>query len=311
MTAVAIFGANGYLGSIFHNFLKYKNIEAFGVVRQGTNLKGNSANDYLYQDFYEKDWFLELPAQVKTVINFIGPTSKEYLSKPNLIKASIINTLNGVIRTINLSNVKRVINISSIHVYSGKLDSEYTEESLIKNNSPYALGHIDKEKLFKTYLNKDIKLINLRLGNVFGAPSCFPGDFENLFINQMVKSAIDGAEIEVKSNRFTKRNFLAKNDLCLMLEKLVFNSNIEYVGPLNFGGKDMSLKESVLLTEQILQDNLALKPKIIFKQYLDKDEFTEFKFNTDLAKSFGLVSKNNFCSEILSLCDFYNAKNKV
>ena len=165
--------------------------------------------------------------------------------------------------------------------------------------------------LFSDYLNKDIQLTNLRLGNVFGVPSAHKGDFSNLLVNQLVKSIACGVTFEVKSDKNTMRNFISRDDFCDLLLKLVSGKALLESGPLNMGGKDISITNMVELVSDIFNKHYNIKSSI---KYLDKGpvrENKEFWFNCNLAKENGLVPANNFKKTLLDLYGYCIDQRKI
>jgi nucleoside-diphosphate-sugar epimerase len=226
------------------------------VVRSPQKFEDKDCINTIYFDYKKPDEYLQLPEGCHVAVNFVGPPSRVFQIDPLQTFTDLEISLLKIIQGINRSNIKRVINISTIHVYSPVLEKEYNESSALTNTHPYAIAHKNKELLFSDYLNKDIQLTNLRLGNVFGVPSAHKGDFSNLLVNQLVKSIACGVTFEVKSDRNTMRNFISRDDFCDLLLKLVSGKALLESGPLNMGGKDISITNMVELVSDIFNKHL-------------------------------------------------------
>ena len=75
---------------------------------------------------------------------------------------------NKIIEFAKKNSIKKIIYLSTIHVYSKNLSGTITESTKCKNNHPYALAHLCAENILKKKCNKDLKVIILRLSNLFG-----------------------------------------------------------------------------------------------------------------------------------------------
>lgn len=92
---------------------------------------------------------------------------------------------------------------------------------------------------------------------------------------------------------------------------IALENRLDYRGPLNFGGQDMSLEEMALYVKETLSDVANLRSNFLFSDQASDDRFDKFCFNCDLAASLDLKAKNDFKSEIRSLYEYYSAHKDV
>lgn len=149
---IIILGSNGYLGSNLYSFLKFKNYNVIGVSRKNSN-----CSDLILEDYYHKFYKLK-----------------------NIIKQQdiVINCLNDVkINSKNLDFIKffydntdvniKLIQISSLSVYSTEQNIYLKENSLLNPKSKYGKIKFNIEKKIK-YFNYFDKFIILRVGGIYG-----------------------------------------------------------------------------------------------------------------------------------------------
>lgn len=306
---ILIIGANGYLGSSLHEFLNLRDYEVFGVTRKRKfNLTHETRLKY-YNINYELPISTQLPENnIDVLINLSSPTAQEINSDPDTNFNKDKKFINNLIKYINKSSIKKVINLSTIHVYSSKLDKEFVESSSLLNVNPYAKFHAQRETHFLNKLNKSKNFINLRLSNVFGAPGFFEGNFLNLFVNDIISQAYRFGKIIIKNNPNLKRNFITISDFCSSMEFFCRNQNIGYPIIMNLGGKNFSLSEISYLIKKVLLKMFLRNIEIKFEILNCKDEFNKFNFNCDYARSIGVKIENNIESEILRLYNNFREK---
>jgi nucleoside-diphosphate-sugar epimerase len=305
---IVIFGSNGYLGSMFYEYLKQEALDVVGVVRAKD--KNKITASCIFHDYQDPNLHLRLPENSKFAVNFTGPPAHSFKYQSKNQEIDIQNTTSTIIRSINQSNIKRVINISSLHIYSSIMENEFSESSELNNQHPYAQSHRNKEEQFKKLLKDDIQLTNLRLANVFGAPSEHKGDSDNLLINQIVKALVNGETYEIKNKKDTMRNFLTRDDFVLLLKELILNKKFTKSGPLNLGGVDASIYEITNYVSGLLKSERGINGDI---RFLDQGKAIRnyFQFNCNLALENGLKPRNDFKKAILDLYDFYSAQREV
>ena len=130
---IVIFGSNGYLGSTLYEHLKQDALNVVGVVRENEKNKNEKIDNWIYHDYKNPNRHLMLPENSRVAVNFTGPPAHSFKHKSENQETEIRNTTSAIIRAINQSNIKRVINISSIHIYTAIMDnvlSELTSKSL-------------------------------------------------------------------------------------------------------------------------------------------------------------------------------------
>lgn len=301
---VLILGGTGYLGSNVHNHFLKKKYDSVAAIRSAKNQVGLEKTNYNFIDF-TRPFLSQIKGTPPSVlINFIGPTAKFAALETEQAMASVERISNKIVKEINESSIKKVINISTVHVYSNNLNKTFTEQSLPLNNHPYAKCHKLKEEIFYNFLRNDIHFVNIRLSNSFGPPADFQGDFQNLFVNQIIKSAIKQKEVKIFNNKFIRRDFITIADLLTAIEKICFDIHGGLHGNVNLAGKSMSLFEMAHKVRDTIKAITKNDIKMYFKSNEHEKTFENFKISTKLAKSFGIEIKNNFEEEISRTCRF-------
>ncbi len=126
--------------------------------------------------------------------------------------------INGAIN----NKVKRFIYLSSAHVYSSQLFGEINELTEPTNTHPYALNHLDKERLVLN-ANKSGKLeaIIIRLSNAFGAPVDSNADCWMLLVNDLCRQLALHKKMTLKTTGLQRRDFITVSDFCNAMELLL------------------------------------------------------------------------------------------
>jgi len=154
-----ITGSEGMIGRIITNYLKDRR---YNFITELDKKNPRSHVDILYDDIVP--YFREIDSVIHLAANANPFIEKEEADKN-------VEMVRRVIGTCRNSNVKRIINASSINVYPYKeLDKITRETKLEPNRSFNREGHygrakIECEGLFEEYcLRNNVSLINLRFG---------------------------------------------------------------------------------------------------------------------------------------------------
>ena len=110
----------------------------------------------------------------------------------NIIKASINN------------GIKKIIYVSTIHVYGKNLKGEVNENTKPFPTHPYSLSHKNSEDFILNSISKNFAATIFRLSNAYGSPVDINANCWNLFMNDICKQAIEKRVILLKSDGLQK-----------------------------------------------------------------------------------------------------------
>lgn len=209
--------------------------------------------------------------------------------------------------------VKRFIYISTIHVYSEKLNGKISESLSPNNLHPYASSQQAGENIVLWAQKNDfIDGIVIRVSNGFGEPISKDVNCWMLLVNNLCRQAVEKKKLVLVSNELIKRNFIPISELCNVIEFLSFGFNFKKrvgnKGPINVGGK---ISNTLLEMAEIIQSRcrtiLGFTPKIHTAKR--KNEKTnDFIFDLTKLGKIGYESKSNYLileeiDRLLIFCD--------
>ena len=136
----------------------------------------------------------------------------------------------------SITNATKIINISTIGVYpniSGTYNEKSVVEPSVNHECLYGLSKVCSEELFKFYLKDSVKVINIRLGQVYGL-----GMRKDRIFSIMKNELLRDNAITVFGKGERISNFLSIDYLVENINKILKNDNIQ--GTFNLGEKNLS-----------------------------------------------------------------------
>jgi len=298
---VLITGCSGYLGSTLGVNLKN---EFFDLVISSSVDKSSQLKKYFNgfeirnYDFDNIESCLKLCKGVDIVIHASGMNSIDCEKDPT--KALIINgyyTANLVNACI-ANNVKKIIYLSTAHVYSDKMLGFIDEEVKTTNLHPYATSHIIGENQVMWASNQEkIQGVVLRLSNVFGNGHIENYNSSRLFINNICVQAVVDKEIVLRSSSNILRNFIPVSEFVNVIKYILYNHNI-YNTVLNIGGtKSYSLYEMACIVASRAHELFGIHVNIkhFFIPFTNQ---TEFNYSVAKLRNFGFKFQVDVQSEV-------------
>ena len=166
-------------------------------------------------------------------------------------------------------NVKVLIYLSSIHVYSKDIKKEINEISECKSNHHYANSkHLAEIILKNISILNSTKFIVLRLSNIYGYPINGNKSCWGLFVNNICKEAALNRTITVYSNPLENRNFISLTFLNQSLNYFIKNiKNLNSYEIFNITTKSsFTLEELAFLISERYRKLLNIKIELNFKK---------------------------------------------
>ena len=163
---ILIIGVSGFLGkSIYENLMNH--YEVFGISRGSLDLKNCFKVD-LY-NLKELDHFFQ-KHDFDVIINLASKMANENnLNDFSLLEDNLLMSKN-LINVLNNKEFGYLINFSSSAVYpniSGLFDENSEINTSVNSDCVYGLSKFNNEILFNYFL-EDIRVVNLRVGYVYG-----------------------------------------------------------------------------------------------------------------------------------------------
>ena len=312
---VLITGGFGFIGGRLANFLNTRENKIIICTRDVSKSPPWSEEFKKVEiDWKSYDSILEATKNIDVIIHLAALNAKECLSDPS--KAHEVNCLNSekLIKSAVTNNVKKIIYVSTIHVYGSPLKNELKEVEKLNPKHPYAKSHYDAEKLFiEAHKNSQIESNIIRLSNSFGTPENYDVDCWSLIINNFCMQAASKNSIQIYSENNSVRDFISMTDTCEAIKFLMgLNIKSEENCIFNVGG---NYKKSVFQIAEVIKERFykihQKKIRILHKKnFREIDEEFNFNINKIIKRGFNILESNKIIEEIDSLINFCIEKNK-
>lgn len=153
------------------------------------------------------------------------------------------------------SGVGEMVYFSTAHVYGAPLAGEITEDTLPRNEHPYATTHLAGEMaVLGAVRGTATRGVVLRLSNVFGRPVHSGVNCWGLLVNDLCRQAVVGGEMVLRTAGRQKRDFLPMGDFLRVVVGLVGGSGGEGKRIYNLGG---GKSERVLVMAERIRERVA------------------------------------------------------
>lgn len=302
MKNVLITGAYGYVGGRLVEHLKSTgDYNLFLTSRK----EKEDENSYVYSLDSKDNLFEKINQPIDILIHLASINEVVCANDP--LKAVELNTLGSfrLIQDAKAAGVKRIVYLSTAHVYGAPLKGLITEENLTRPTHPYAYSHRAVEDYIAELHDKfDMDGIVVRLSNSLGAPVSKDVDRWMLLVSDLCIQAVREQKLVLKSAGLQKRDFIGLSDAVRGIEHLM---NLESLklgdGIFNLGGE---CSESVLNMAKLIQKRcetvLDFKPELVVPE---GDQTSEnLTYSIQKLKNTGFKLENTIEQEIDSLLKF-------
>ncbi len=235
---------------------------------------------------------------VDVVVHASGMNSIDCTLDP--LKAFEVNALytGRLINAAIYQKVKRLIYISTAHVYSNPLLGEISEDTCPKNLHAYATSHLAGENLVLAH--KDIEGIVLRLSNAFGPPVNKNVNCWMLLVNDLCRQVVEEKQIYLKSDASQLRDFISMTDMVSAIEHFLnfpIQPNQENI--FNVGGEfTITIGEMAEIISSRANILFGYKPRITIKDSKRRYDGENLKYSIEKLKFTGFQIQNLSHTEI-------------
>lgn len=171
------------------------------------------------------------------------------------------------------AGVRRIVFLSTAHIYSSPLTGTITEDTCPRNLHPYATSNLAGENaVLGANAMGIIEGTVLRLANAYGAPTHPEVDCWKLLINDLCRQAVENRQLILQSSGAHERDFLPISELCRAIENLVLATGSDsQTGVINVcTGKSQSVKEVAVTIQERCVDILGFTPDLKVQAHRDK-----------------------------------------
>lgn len=249
----------------------------------------------------------DICAGVDTIVHLAGMNERECSADP--VAALAFNAL-GTARLLHAAmkqGVRRMIYVSTAHVYCSPLIGVVSEETCPVSLHPYASSHRAAEDvLCGAHQRDEIEAIVVRLSNAFGAPAHKDANCWMLVINDLCRQAVTTKRMILRSSGLQRRDFIPVSDVGhAILHLLHLPRQAVGIGIFNLGGNwSPTIWDAASLVRDLCKETLGFDAELTCIPP-SKDEISgdlTYCIDSLLHTGFRLVSDR--CQEIRQLLRF-------
>lgn len=284
-------GGSGFLGGRLAYYLAGLGYDVTVASRFASNQKPTSGHVRLtHIDWLDIKSIRDCCANIDVVVHAAGMPSVECEQKPDLaMRSRSINTSNLLGSAIT-ANVKRLLYVSTAHVYSTELRGDINELSQTSQSHPYALSHLAGEAEVYRCLDKNlIEGCVLRVANGFGVPVTQKTNCWSLLPNELCYQAVNIGQMQLRGNGDSARDFVSMGAVVHNIEKIIRVSSCKLPKIVNLGsGETFSVLAFAKLVQKRCEKVLGKKPPIILGN--EAEQKRAFKYRSLYSKALNLAS---------------------
>ena len=241
---------------------------------------------------------------VQIVIQAAGLGAAE--SDRNPEKAMLVNgEYTGLLaRSAKSAGATLFIYLSTVHVYSNRLEVALEVQSPPVDEHPYAKSHALGENLALLEETSEFKVCVLRLGNVFGAPIKEFGNSSGLVVHDFAQQAILTGKIEIKAPSETSRYFVPARYVSKLVENMIGSPSTTLPRIINVTWPNpMTLLAVAKEIGTLVFSKMGMRPKI-FELSESRSSVPPLQICSKTAAEICAQTPEDFEQELSSLVDF-------
>ena len=244
---------------------------------------------------------------VDTIIHAAGMNASDCASNPEEALRVNGTYTEYIVKSAIKNKVKKIIYLSTSHVYATELEGKISEISLTTNSHPYAISNLAGEKAILDATKKGkINGIVLRLSNTFGVPVHSQVDCWHLLVNDLCRQAVSKKELVLKSSGLQMRDFVSMTDVCGVIKYLIETDRVSQLNNIvNVGsGKSHSVFGMAQIIHKFSRDLWGVKPNIFKTKSYHSCKINKFDFQMNWLNHNNYIFTDNFDGEIKRLLEF-------
>ena len=177
--------------------------------------------DVVLLDLLDESTIRRAVTGINTIFHLAALNDIECAADPELAHRVNVRGTELLLSAAIAAGVKRIVYMSTIHVYGSPLSGNITEVSPTEPTHPYGITHLLAEKLILDAHQKGlIEGVVLRSANGFGVPMNPAVKIWQILVNDLCKQAAEVGALRLHSDGTQTRNFITLTDLCAALRHL-------------------------------------------------------------------------------------------
>ncbi len=162
---------------------------------------------------------------VDIVIHLAAMNAAECALDPQRAHAVNVEGTGNLLESATASEVKRLVYLSTAHVYAEPLVGTITESTVPSPRHPYSITNLEAEQLVRrVHSKKQLIGIRVRCANGFGAPMDPTVNIWQILIDDLCRQAAEHGILTLKSHGSQELNFVPLHDVCAAILHLAIVS---------------------------------------------------------------------------------------
>lgn len=186
------------------------------------------------------------------------------------------------------AKVKRLIYLSTAHVYKNPLIGKIDEGSRTNNPHPYAASKLAGEISIQQFAQANgLQILTLRLSNAIGAPIFKETKCWHLVAHDLCRQAVQNGSVELHTDGQQWRDFVTLQRVADVVIKMVHTElNLNSIKVLNVGGKPLRIIELAQLIRDRSSVYLGKEIEIYYKQPASSTSGVKLDYRHEKLKTF-------------------------
>jgi UDP-glucose 4-epimerase len=202
---------------------------------------------------------------VDAVVHLAGMNAQDCAADPvAALEFNAVATAR-LMRSAVRQGVKRLVYLSTAHVYGSPLAGVITEETCPVSLHPYAASHRAGEDVVRAaHQRGEIGGTVIRLSNAYGAPAHKDADCWMLLVNDLCRQAVTTKHMVLRSSGVQRRDFVPLRDVCRSIDHLLHLPGKNLVnGLFHVGGEwSQTVWEMACLVQERCTATLGFRPEL-------------------------------------------------
>jgi len=307
---IFLIGGSGFLGlNIAKFFSTFENLHiTLGFYRNKPLIEDLAFRRNIFVEYVNLDDLNSLTNVISgsdILINLASVPAEMFNTKPYYYLIKSMVWANNIKESLKKNKIKKLINISSIHVYGNSLAGQINENTKCQPSSFYGLSHKLKEDIFESLtFDHQIEVINIRLSNVLG-PSISPSySYWKLVQNDFAFQVANSSNIKLKSEGNEYRDFISLKNVLAFL-KLITETNFHRSEVFNLvSGNAISIIELAKVYKKVAFEKFGKDILIFHKKSKLTNNKNYFVFSQDKMNKIFTSEKQFIEDEVFVLIKF-------
>jgi UDP-glucose 4-epimerase len=202
---------------------------------------------------------------VDAIVHLAGMNATECARDPVAALATYRGGTARLVRAAASQQVRRILYVSSLHVYGDALTGDVDENTIPEPRHPYGVSHLAAEEVVRGAHGKgSLQGIVARLSNTFGAPADAGANCWSLLINDLCRQAARNRRMVLRTAGTQCRDFVAMSEACRAIVHLLsITANARDEGVFNVGsGTALTILQAARMVGDRVHAVLGLRPEL-------------------------------------------------